>query len=162
MNRARIASAFKGLLTPKNAFYALAIFVFGSLLGVGLFTFGYARGASYLTGDPAACVNCHVMRDQWNGWLASSHGKVATCSDCHSPHNFVGKYANKATNGFFHGLAMTTGNHPDNIRIKPYNLRVTEQACLYCHADITQSVRSSRAHANTQSCVSCHRDVGHL
>ena len=55
MNRARIASAFKGLLTPKNAFYALAIFVFGSLLGVGLFTFGYARGASYLTGDPAAC-----------------------------------------------------------------------------------------------------------
>jgi cytochrome c nitrite reductase small subunit len=32
--------------------------------GVGTFTFGYARGFSYLSADPRACVNCHVMNEQ--------------------------------------------------------------------------------------------------
>jgi cytochrome c nitrite reductase small subunit len=40
--------------------------VFGLLVGLGLYTFVYAQGASYLTNDPAACVNCHVMNEQYN------------------------------------------------------------------------------------------------
>ncbi|MGH9631976.1 MAG: ammonia-forming cytochrome c nitrite reductase subunit c552 [Bryobacteraceae bacterium] len=35
--------------------------------GVGFYTFGYARGASYMTDDPKACANCHVMREQFEG-----------------------------------------------------------------------------------------------
>ncbi|GAB94229.1 cytochrome c nitrite reductase small subunit [Kineosphaera limosa] len=157
-----MTSALRGFLTAKRALAGLAVFVIGSLLGVGVFTFGYANGASYLTNDPQACINCHTMRDQYAGWMASSHGKVATCNDCHAPHDIVGKYATKATNGFFHGLAMTTGDFPDNIRIKPHNLEVTENACLYCHADITSDMRAPRVHSTTQSCVACHRNVGHL
>ncbi len=159
----RSGSALRGLLTPRRAFLAFAVFVVGSLMGVGIFTFGYAGGASYLTNNPSACINCHTMRDQYAGWMGGSHGKVATCNDCHSPHNnFVGKYVNKASNGFFHGLAMTTGDFPDNIRIKPHNLRIAEQACLYCHADITSEMRSTRTHSNSQSCLNCHRNVGHM
>ena len=41
---------------------------FGALIGVGGFTFAYARGTSYLTNDPKACLNCHVMREQYEGW----------------------------------------------------------------------------------------------
>jgi cytochrome c nitrite reductase small subunit len=40
--------------------------VFGLLAGLGLYTFVYAQGGSYLTNDPAACVNCHVMNEQYN------------------------------------------------------------------------------------------------
>ena len=32
--------------------------------GVGAFTFVYAKGFSYLSSDPRACVNCHVMNQQ--------------------------------------------------------------------------------------------------
>lgn len=163
MERSRARTALRGLLTPRTVLYGLAVFVLGSLIGVGFFTFIYAKGASYLTSDPAACANCHTMDEHYQAWTASSHGKVAGCNDCHSPHdNIVQKYANKGVNGFFHGLAMTTGDHPDNIRIKNYNLKITEEACLYCHADITSEMRSVRAHSQKQSCVSCHRTVGHL
>lgn len=158
---------FRGLLTPTRLLMAAAVFVVGSLLGVGLFTFAFAGGWSYLSDNPAACANCHIMNDQYDAWHKSAHGNVATCNDCHTPHgNIVTKYASKGVNGFFHGLGMTTGNHPDPIRIKPMNLKITEEACLYCHADITEEMRSTRVgtppHNTTQSCLHCHSDVGHL
>ena len=59
--------------------------VIGVAVGIGAYTFVYARGWSYLTDDPAACANCHVMREQFDGWLKSSHRAVATCNDCHTP-----------------------------------------------------------------------------
>ncbi|GAB78815.1 cytochrome c nitrite reductase small subunit [Austwickia chelonae] len=148
---------------PSGWLYAAAVFVVGSLIGVGFFTFGYANGASYLSNDPKACVNCHVMRDQYDGWMKSSHGKVAVCNDCHAPHDIVGKYATKAINGWNHGFAFTTGNFPQNIQITQRNREITEQACLSCHADITSGIRASRPeHSPQVSCISCHRNVGHM
>ena len=55
----------------------MLVVVVGLALGVGASTFVYARGASYLTNDPAACVNCHVMREQY-GWIAGSGGTPST------------------------------------------------------------------------------------
>jgi cytochrome c nitrite reductase small subunit len=132
------------------------------LLGVGLFTFGYARGASYLTDRPAACANCHVMRDQYESWMKSSHGKVAVCNDCHTPPGVVPKYATKAINGFFHSLAFTSGRFPDQIRITRRNFDVTESACLKCHDAIVEGIRATREHRGGVQCVSCHRAVGHM
>jgi cytochrome c nitrite reductase small subunit len=140
----------------------LLALIVGALLGVGLFTFGYARGASYMTDNPAACANCHVMRDQFQSWTKSSHGKVAVCNDCHTPPGFVPKYATKAVNGFFHSLAFTTGHFPDEIRITKRNFDVTEKACLKCHEDIVQSIRGSREHRQDISCIQCHNQVGHM
>ena len=99
----------------------------GLLIGVGVYTFGYARGASYMTDNPAACANCHVMQDQYQSWMKGSHGKVAVCNDCHTPPGFVSKYATKAINGFFHSLAFTTQHFPDEIHITDRNFRVTEK-----------------------------------
>jgi cytochrome c nitrite reductase small subunit len=136
--------------------------IVGVLLGVGLFTFGYARGAAYLTDDPSACGNCHVMRENVESWRKSSHGKVAVCNDCHTPPGFVGKYTTKAINGFFHSLAFTTQRFPDDIYITERNFKVTERACLKCHEDIVSGIRATREHRQDVSCIACHRTVGHM
>jgi len=62
----------------------------GLAAGIGGFTFIYARGASYLTNDPAACANCHVMGEYHDGWIKSSHRSAAACADCHMPYHRVG------------------------------------------------------------------------
>lgn len=90
----------------------------GVALGLGLFTFGYAEGLSYFSSDPQACINCHAMQDQWDGWNHSSHRNVATCNDCHTPHRFPDKWIVKGINGWNHSLAFTTGDYPDPIRIR--------------------------------------------
>ena len=43
--------------------------VIGIAVGIGVYTFAYAKGWSYLTDHPAACANCHVMHEQFDGWL---------------------------------------------------------------------------------------------
>lgn len=134
----------------------------GTTIGVGVYTFGYARGASYLTDDPQACANCHVMREQLEGWRKSSHGKVAVCNDCHTPPGFIPKYATKALNGFFHSLAFTTNHFPDEIRITDRNFKVAESSCLKCHADVVGAIRGTRARGSDVSCIDCHRNVGHM
>lgn len=148
-------------LTRRMVYIALA-FVLGSLLGVGLFTFGYANGASYLSSDAKACVNCHVMQENYDGWEASVHGKVATCNDCHAPHDLVGKYLTKAENGFRHALAFTTGNFPDDIQIRERNKTVTEGACLSCHEEMVSTITATHGDDAKPSCIKCHRNVGHL
>ena len=137
----------------------------GLAFGVGAYTFIYAKGASYLTNDPKACVNCHVMQEQYDGWIKSSHRSVATCNDCHTPHNFIGKYSTKAQNGFWHSFYFTLGNYPDPIQITERNRKVTENACRYCHADIVETIEGPshpRSDADRTSCLRCHRNVGHL
>ena len=139
----------------------LVALTLGAFAGIGLFTFVYARGASYLTDNPQACVNCHVMNPQYDGWVKSSHRMVAVCNDCHTPEGLVPKYASKAFNGFLHAAAFTTGHFPDEIRIKPHMLAITERACLKCHAEIVQAINVSDDRAGQLSCVRCHRNVGH-
>ncbi len=139
----------------------------GIAAGLGFFTFGYARGASYLTNDPAACANCHVMSEHYSAWLKGSHRSVATCNDCHTPHNLVGKYTTKALNGFWHSFYFTTGRYPDPLRITPRNHRVTEQACRYCHSEIVSAIdldahsTGPAAAGEAASCIRCHVYAGH-
>ena len=137
----------------------------GMAIGLGGFTFVYAEGHSYLTDDPEACANCHVMNDHLDAWLKSSHSPVATCNDCHTPHDgLVAKYAVKAKNGFWHSFYFTTGGYPDPIRITEGNEQVVEDACRYCHEAVTESVDhgvSSEA-AEPLDCTRCHQYVGHM
>jgi cytochrome c nitrite reductase small subunit len=145
----------------------LAAVIGGLTIGLGSYTFVYARGYSYLTNDPAACANCHVMRDHFAAWTRSSHRAVAACNDCHTPPGLIPKYVTKATNGFWHSFYFTVGGYPDPLRITPRNHDVTEQACRTCHAELTASIepmRSSAAdgHEGALSCTTCHRTVGHL
>lgn len=159
---ARLLRAAGASRAGASAVYRTLAVLLGAVLGLGFFTFGYADGASYLTNDPATCANCHVMRDNYDSWLKSSHGKVAVCNDCHTPPDTVGKYVTKAQNGFLHSLAFTTQRFPDEIQIKSRNLKVTESSCLKCHADIVTGIEATRSHDQKISCVTCHRTVGHM
>ncbi|MGH9869612.1 MAG: cytochrome c nitrite reductase small subunit [Candidatus Polarisedimenticolia bacterium] len=132
----------------------------GLAAGVGGYTFVYAQGASYLTDRPEACANCHVMREQLEGWLRSSHRAVATCNDCHTPHTLVGKYATKARNGFWHSYAFTSGDFVEPIQMHEVNRAVTERACRDCHGDVTHAIDEDGG-GEPISCIRCHGGVGH-
>ena len=168
-------------MTPRTRWALVATVLIGMTLGLGLFTFVYARGYSYLTNDPAACANCHIMSEHYAAWTKASHRAVATCNDCHTPHNLAGKYYVKAKNGFWHSFYFTVGGYPDPLRITGGNRTVTQQACRYCHSEITDAidhgvgsatytppergqaaplVQSARAEEPID-CVRCHRYVGH-
>jgi cytochrome c nitrite reductase small subunit len=134
----------------------------GLAAGLGAYTFIYAKGGSYLTNDPAACANCHVMREHYDGWIKSSHRAVAFCNDCHTPPGFVAKYATKASNGFWHSFAFTSGKFPDPLRIKPHNREVTERACRKCHQAAVEAMDGAASTQEALSCVRCHSEVGHF
>jgi len=148
----------------KRALYASVFLgvVAGLGFGIGSYTFVYAKGFSYITNDPGACANCHVMQEYLDGWAKSSHHAVAVCNDCHTPHTFFGKYYVKGMNGFHHSLAFTTGNFPDRIQIKPGNRAVAESSCRYCHAEMVQQIDSHGHGPESLDCIWCHSSVGHL
>jgi cytochrome c nitrite reductase small subunit len=132
----------------------------GCIVGLGSFTFIYAKGYSYLTDDPNACANCHVMRDVFTAWTRGSHRNVATCNDCHTPHDsLVSKYASKALNGFNHSLAFTLGGFHEPIRATTLNRDIARENCMYCHAAVTSQM--SHVGGEATDCLACHARVGH-
>lgn len=144
---------------------AISIIILGLLMGiavgVGGYTFIYAKGSSYLTNDPAACANCHIMDEHYSAWIKSSHHAVAVCNDCHTPPGAIGKYATKASNGFWHSFAFTTGRFPEPLRIKALNREITEAACRKCHSSIVNMIEAPHHDDTRMSCIRCHSDVGH-
>lgn len=151
----------RGLLVQIGFLHVAVALVMGMMAGIGAFTFGYGEGASYLSNDPAACANCHIMQDHYDSWQNSSHKHVAVCNDCHLSHNPIGKWITKADNGFFHSLAFTTGQFDEPIKIKPRNRRVTQNACLHCHSDFVHQMLPVEPRGDMLMCVHCHSDVGH-
>ncbi len=139
---------------------ALAV-ALGVMVGVGAYTFVYARGYSYLLDDPAICTNCHVMRDEYNGWTAGPH-KSVTCNGCHTPHTLVAKYMVKAQNGFAHSWAFTFED-PQVIQIKPGSRAVVESNCKECHRALVESTSliEDDSGVNGADCTRCHSGAGH-
>ncbi len=137
--------------------FALIVLV-GILIGVGSFTFFYADGASYFTGSPESCNNCHVMNDYYDSWLKSSHTAVAGCSDCHLPDQFPINYLSKADNGFRHAWAFTFQTYEGRLQMIPRNKRILQTSCIDCHGDF---VGHTLDEESGPKCVQCHVDVGH-
>jgi cytochrome c nitrite reductase small subunit len=151
------------LLTQKRmllgAFFGILA---GVPAGVGLFTFVYARGGSYMTDKPTACANCHVMQDHYDAWTKSSHHSVAVCNDCHTPPGLVQKYMVKALNGYHHSFAFTTGKFHEPIQITQRNLDIAEKSCRKCHQDIVEAIEGPHNQIGRTSCIRCHSTVGHM
>jgi cytochrome c nitrite reductase small subunit len=134
----------------------------GMVIGLGGYAFLYARGASYLTDNAAACANCHIMQGQYDGWIKASHRRAAVCNDCHTPPGVLARYAAKASNGFWHSFAFTTGRFPEAISIGARNRAITEQACRTCHRAIVEAIEGPHREGAKLSCIRCHGEVGHL
>jgi cytochrome c nitrite reductase small subunit len=145
----------------------------GAMIGVGIATFHYAEGFSYLSNDPAACVNCHIMRDEYDAWRKGPHHAFATCNDCHLSPGFPAKYIDKAKNGYHHSTGFTLQpSRPDApgaklafhepIQIKEKNSQILQDNCLRCHGDFVHDiVRGSTFQDDAIRCVHCHRGAGH-
>ena len=156
-------------LAWSTAGLVLSVLV-GASVGVGGYTFHYAKGTSYLSNDPAACANCHVMREQYDGWHKSRHHAVATCNDCHVPQGLVGKYTTKAAQGYRHSTAFTFGNFHEPIAITAEDLAIVEDNCRRCHSAMVAEINSGRptregalsaGHGQEASCTHCHHGMGH-
>ena len=157
-HRVGLARRQAGLI-PFRARLVLAVLA-GVAFGLGIFTFFFAEGYSYFLSDPHACVNCHVMRDVYDAWNHGSHKAVATCNDCHTPHNVVTKYATKGLNGWNHSVAFTLDNFREPIRATDRNRRIALDNCYYCHGDLVAAMSYIGATTPT-NCLTCHSRVGH-
>jgi cytochrome c nitrite reductase small subunit len=146
---------------PKN----ISLFFLGLsglLIGFGLYTFIYAKGFSYFSNDPKACMNCHIMREHYDSWNKSSHRGITTCNSCHEPQEFYLKYFYKAENGFMHALKFTTGDFKEPLKIRPHNFKMSMKACLNCHGHLFHDPVHQENLKEARSCVHCHRDIGHI
>jgi cytochrome c nitrite reductase small subunit len=150
-------------MTARRALIlALAL---GIPAGLGAFTFRYAEGLSYFSSDPQACMNCHIMRDQYDSWAKSGHHHVAVCNDCHLPHSLIPKLIAKSRNGWNHSSAFTLQNFPEPIMIGRPNAAILEGNCRRCHEALVHGILMPRTASGTAPddvlCVRCHKAVGH-
>jgi cytochrome c nitrite reductase small subunit len=133
----------------------------GCFAGAGFYTFSYGEGHSYFSNDPKSCVNCHIMREHYDGWQKASHHAHATCNDCHVPPGGLEKYLTKAENGFWHSKGFTLMDFHEPIRIRPSNSEVLQQNCVRCHSELVSEIAHRGSLADEVSCVRCHGNVGH-
>lgn len=140
----------------------------GICLGIIINVFYVSNAVSYLSDDPRACVNCHVMTPEYETWERGSHGKVTNCNDCHVPHdNFFRKYLFKASDGLRHASMFTFKMEPQVIRIKDAGKEVVQENCIRCHSNYLhpvslRSINAKAIHDDTdQVCWDCHRETPH-
>jgi cytochrome c nitrite reductase small subunit len=141
---------------------ALLALLLGVPIGLGAFTFVYAKGFSYLSTDPRACVNCHVMNEHYAAWLQSGHRHTAVCVECHLPHAGLAKWLVKAEQGFRHSAAFTLGNFKEPIEITPRDRQLVIENCVRCHAGLTHDMRpTADSGRDAVDCLHCHAGAGH-
>jgi cytochrome c nitrite reductase small subunit len=144
-------------LRPLAIVAAVSVGVFA---GVGGMTFHHAEGTSYLSTDPAACANCHIMQSQYDSWQKASHHTAASCNDCHLPAGFLSKWIGKSVNGWNHSAAFTRQDFHEPIRMTAWNAEILQDNCVRCHTSIVHAQTSAYAEEQPR-CVKCHATVGH-
>ena len=137
-------------------------------LGVVLFLLYVSKAHSYLSDNPETCMNCHIMAPQFATWNHSSHREVASCNDCHVPHNNVfNKYYFKAKDGMRHATIFTLRKEPQVIFIHEEGAGVVHNNCIRCHSNLLtdpkllSNVEAHQAHREDRKCWDCHREVPH-
>jgi cytochrome c nitrite reductase small subunit len=153
---------------PPRQWRVPAVIVLGMFAGFGLFALYAGNAFSYLSDDPAACINCHVMAPQYATWQRSSHARVATCNDCHVPQdNVLRTYLFKAQDGLRHASMFTFRLEPQVIHIKDAGMEAVQKNCIRCHGVLTERVQAGDVYlqdvhaGNGVLCWQCHREVPH-
>jgi cytochrome c nitrite reductase small subunit len=151
-----------GLRFLRPAWQLPAFALAGMVTGAGLFVFHVSRAGSYLSDRPETCVNCHVMTTEYVTWQHSSHAPVATCNDCHVPHeSLLRQYAFKAQDGLWHATVFTMRWEPQVIRLSERAVPVVESNCRRCHAQVVEDVGLAAHQSGGLRCWECHREVPH-
>ena len=158
----------KNMLLPPPEWRIPVLLVVGILAGLVLLVMHIGKATSYLSDNPAACVNCHVMAPQFATWQTSSHARVASCNDCHVPQtNILESYFFKAKDGLRHSYMFTFRLEPQVILIKDAGKEAVQQNCIRCHSNTIHPIalRAIREQAISETgerfCWSCHREIPH-
>lgn len=152
---------------PPPRWRAPVLCLLGFAAGLGAVIFWESKAWSYLFDDPKACINCHIMIPQYTTWQHSSHARVATCNDCHVPHDHVANmYYFKARDGMRHAALFTLRLEEQSIRITPPSEGVVQMNCVRCHGELNSEVHTALAQKEILAgegkyCWSCHREVPH-
>lgn len=160
---------FWDLIKPQGGWKFPAIIISGAFVGIFIYTFITSRAYTYLSDDPATCVNCHVMAPYYATWLHSSHGKDATCNDCHIPQdNYFNKYFVKGLNGYRHAAVFTKRTEEQAMTAIPMNSQALMNNCIRCHTQLNSEFVETGRHTWKEMqeiggsvCWDCHRDVPH-
>jgi len=149
----------KGLPKP---FRYLGFAFMGLFVGGGIYVLNLSNAVSYLSDDPEACINCHVMVPQYASWKHSSHARVASCNDCHVPHDStLRKYWFKANDGARHSYLYTMRQERQVITAIEESKKVIQANCMRCHSNLLESTTAPVGHSFDRSCMDCHREVPH-
>jgi cytochrome c nitrite reductase small subunit len=141
--------------------------LFGAFAGAAGYTAQYAKATSYLSDDPKACVNCHIMNDQFNAWSSASHHARAVCNDCHVPHDsLASKYYVKAEHGYRHSKGFTFQNFHEPIQMTEGSREAVIDNCVRCHDTMTHEIRMAARGdepgiSGGVDCIHCHASVAH-
>ena len=107
--------------------------------GLGAYTVYMSRAYSYLSDDPSACVNCHIMTPYHHSWMHSPHANWTNCNDCHVPHSsMLAKYYFEAKDGLYHSYVFTLRNEPMAIRPRTESYEVIMDKCIRCHSQLNR------------------------
>jgi cytochrome c nitrite reductase small subunit len=158
----------KHWLIPPEQWKRPVIMIAGVFFGLAAYAFYISKAPSYLSDNPETCINCHVMNPQYNDWAHSSHREVATCNDCHVPHdNVFSKYAFKMQDGLRHATIFTLRTEPQSIYILEAGEKAVQSNCIRCHERTTGmqflgSVLPGYANRlQERHCLDCHRETPH-
>ncbi len=156
------------LLEPPLRWKRTVIVLLGIFCGILFLVVHISRAGSYLSDEPDACINCHVMYPHYASWTKSSHENYATCNDCHVPQDhFLRTYFFKASDGLRHATYFTMRWEPQVIDIKSAGVNVVQENCIRCHDDLVEMTRLVEMTGNmamkdeAKLCWDCHRETPH-
>ncbi len=170
---------------PSARYTAGGLLLSGIIAGVIIF--GGTSWSMSATSTEEFCVSCHEMEDNAYAELKqtihynNSTGTRATCSDCHVPHNFIGKIFRKieAAREVYGSI---TGIIDTPEKYEAHRLAMAERVwedmreddsanCRACHINLEQSLDSQYewARMNHQklieddslTCIDCHQGIAH-
>lgn len=157
-------------MPPKKSAKLLVLILVFIAVGMAGYTAYISKAHSYLSTDPRACINCHVMNTSYASWQHSSHKEVK-CIECHLPtDSVVDKYLAKMRDGYNHSMAFTLGTYDHAIKISEDGANRVQKNCKSCHASLITNLDQNRIlnHnflgsdiADERKCWSCHKRVPH-
>ncbi|MDD5508280.1 MAG: cytochrome c nitrite reductase small subunit [Bacteroidales bacterium] len=152
-------------LLPPRSWKVSVIILMGIITGFAILLVHLSRAGSYLTNDPSACVNCHIMSPYYATWAHGSHRETATCNDCHVPHNNIfNAYYFKAKDGLRHATIFTLRQEPQVIFILEPGKKTVQSNCERCHEHLLTEIkcRGEEIFCDPERlCWECHREVPH-
>lgn len=178
---------FWDVLRRPSGVFGLGVLVMSGFVA-GILFWGGFNTALELTNTEKFCTSCHEMRDNVFAELKTTvhftnrSGVMASCPDCHVPHEWTHKIARKMQAskevwGHLFGTISTREKFLENrLELAQHEwsrLKANDSLeCRNCHSPdsmdlVKQSSRAVDAHqrflfTKQKTCIDCHKGIAHV